>query len=62
MEVYLHHLVYSSLLEPMIGGELAVYNGRFIIDVSTDGSSYTTIHTSGSDVSSYTYTPNASHS
>lgn len=49
------------LARTMIGGELAVYNGRFIIDVSTDGSSYTTIHTSGSDVSSYTYTPNASH-
>lgn len=49
------------LSRTMIGGELAVYNGRFIIDVSTDGSSYTTIHTSGSDVSSYTYTPNASH-
>lgn len=49
------------LARTMIGGELAVYNGRFIIDVSTDGTSYTTIHTSGSDVSSYTYTPNASH-
>ena len=52
MEVYLHHLV-QFLARTMIGGELAVYNGRFIIDVSTDGTSYTTIHTSGSDVSSY---------
>lgn len=49
------------LARTMIGGELTVYNGRFIIDASTDGTSYTTIHTSVSDVSSYTYTPNASH-
>lgn len=49
------------LSRSIVSGEIAVYNGRFIISTSADGVSFSTLHTSVSDVSSYTYSPNASH-
>ena len=39
----------------------AVYAGRLVVDITTDGSTYSNLYTSATNESSYTYTPNVTH-
>lgn len=39
----------------------AAYAGRFVVDITTDGSTYTNLYTSSVNESSYTYTPGSTH-
>lgn len=49
----------AKTLDPT--GELATYSGRLVVDITTDGSTYSNLYTSGVNESSYTYTPDATH-
>ncbi len=42
-------------------GSPTAYAGRFVIDITTDGTTYTNLYTSSGNESSYTYTPGSTH-